>query len=262
MSSASATWPSSSTSPSGSGLLGRGGAAFPVATKLRAMPRGTGTHVLVNGSESEPASQKDRTLMRLAPHLVLDGALAVARALGTGTGHRRRARPWSRGRAGVPRSASAATPQACGWWLSTGGFVSGEVRAVIRGLDGGPAVPPGRRVLPHEHGIGGAPTFASNVETFAQLALLILAGRGRVRRRSAQPTSRAPRCSPWSATSPPGSRGGADRPAPGRPAPGQDTEPRPVLVGGYHGSWVTRRPRPDGRPTRPASGGRRRSTPV
>ena len=47
------------------------------------MPRGGATHVLVNGSESEPASHKDRTLMRLAPHLVLDGALVVARALGT-----------------------------------------------------------------------------------------------------------------------------------------------------------------------------------
>lgn len=46
-------------------LLGRGGAAFPVAAKLRAMPRGGGSHVLVNGSESEPASHKDRALMRL-----------------------------------------------------------------------------------------------------------------------------------------------------------------------------------------------------
>ena len=64
-------------------LLGRGGAGFPVATKLAATPRGSRTHVLVNGSESEPASKKDRALMRLAPHLVLDGAIAVARALGT-----------------------------------------------------------------------------------------------------------------------------------------------------------------------------------
>jgi len=64
-------------------LLGRGGAAFPVAGKLRATPVGSRTHVLVNGSEGEPASHKDRALMRLAPHLVVDGALAVARALET-----------------------------------------------------------------------------------------------------------------------------------------------------------------------------------
>ena len=64
-------------------LLGRGGAAFPVATKLRGVRTGSRTHVLVNGAEGEPASHKDRVLMRLAPHLVLDGALSVAGALQT-----------------------------------------------------------------------------------------------------------------------------------------------------------------------------------
>jgi len=63
-------------------LLGRGGAGFPVAEKLYAMPSGR-VNVLVNGSESEPASRKDRTLMSSAPHLVLDGALVAAHALGT-----------------------------------------------------------------------------------------------------------------------------------------------------------------------------------
>jgi NADH:ubiquinone oxidoreductase subunit F (NADH-binding) len=62
-------------------LMGRGGAGFPFAAKLRAITREHGT-VVVNGSESEPASFKDRTLLRRAPHLVLDGALAVAAAIG------------------------------------------------------------------------------------------------------------------------------------------------------------------------------------
>ncbi len=61
-------------------LAGRGGAAFPFAAKLRALT-GPKRTVVVNGSESEPASQKDRTLLRRTPHLVLDGALTVAAAV-------------------------------------------------------------------------------------------------------------------------------------------------------------------------------------
>ena len=64
----------------GARLTGRGGAGFPVAAKLRATPRAA--TVVVNGHESEPASLKDRVLMRRVPHLVLDGALVVANALG------------------------------------------------------------------------------------------------------------------------------------------------------------------------------------
>src|SRR5439155_486349 len=65
-----------------SGLTGRGGAAFPVARKWRAVSAaGGGGALIVNGSEGEPQSFKDRTLMSLRPHLVLDGALLAARAV-------------------------------------------------------------------------------------------------------------------------------------------------------------------------------------
>jgi NADH:ubiquinone oxidoreductase subunit F (NADH-binding) len=63
------------------GLRGRGGAAFPVALKLRDLPARGIEAVVVNGSESEPVSYKDRLLLTLAPHLVLDGAVGLARAL-------------------------------------------------------------------------------------------------------------------------------------------------------------------------------------
>jgi NADH:ubiquinone oxidoreductase subunit F (NADH-binding) len=218
-------------------LLGRGGAAFPVAVKLRAMPTGRKSHVMVNGSESEPASQKDRTLLRLVPHLVLDGALVVAAALRTTqvtvVVHDQAAAAAVRAAARQRRDASRVRVV-----VTEGGFVSGEVRAAMRAVDGRPPVPPGRRVLPHEHGLGGAPTFASNVETFAQLALVASLG--------------ADRFAEVGSPEEPGTMLltlVGDVPHPGvvevpsglslsALLPGQETDPRPVLVGGYHGSWV------------------------
>ncbi len=72
-----------------SGLRGRGGADFPTARKLRAVAerRRVGP-VIVNGSETEPASAKDRLLLARLPHLVLDGAVVAAGAVGVAKGDR------------------------------------------------------------------------------------------------------------------------------------------------------------------------------
>ena len=67
------------------GLRGHGGASFPVALKLRAVASRRGRKiVLANGAEGEPASKKDRVLLRELPHLVLDGIAVAAAAVGAG----------------------------------------------------------------------------------------------------------------------------------------------------------------------------------
>jgi NADH:ubiquinone oxidoreductase subunit F (NADH-binding) len=224
------------------GLRGRGGAAFPVALKLADLPARGIEAVVVNGSESEPVSRKDRLLLTLAPHLVLDGATSLAHALGAPhvliAVHDANA-------ARSIREALMERDDGLAIEVShrPGRFVAGEARAVLSALEGGPAVPPGRRVLPTRKGYHRRPTFLSNVETFAQLAVL-----ARLEARGFSDTG---------LISEPGTqlltidgavqRSGVIETPTGVPL---DTvlqfsgaEPGPVLLGGYHGRWL---PRTDG----------------
>ena len=218
-------------------LLGRGGAAFPVAAKLRATAPGRRTHVVVNGAEGEPASHKDRTLMRLAPHLVLDGAIAVARALDTRHVSIVVADPaahasltWATRERDDARAVRVVR--------HAHGYVGGEVRAVTRALSGEPAVPPGRRVLPTVSGVGGHPTFASNVETFAQIGLLLSLGTDQFASVGAADEPGTTLLTVLGDL--PHAASGAVVEIPtGLPlAALVGAAPGPVLVGGYHGTWV------------------------
>jgi NADH:ubiquinone oxidoreductase subunit F (NADH-binding) len=219
-------------------LLGRGGAAFPVARKLAATSPGRSVEVVVNGSESEPASRKDRTLMTLAPHLVLDGALVVARALRTRritiAVHEAAAHD-SLMQALDERRAAEPHPERIAVRRQSSGFVGGEVRAVLNGLEGRATVPPGRRTLPSVRGLHGSPTFASNVETFAQLALLVSLG---ARRYAEVGDPQEPGTTLLTLLGDVPRPGVVEVPT-GLPLeallPG-DTGP--ILIGGYHGHWV------------------------
>lgn len=165
-----------------SGLLGRGGAAFPLAVKLRTVRdnghRAGGAVIIANGEEGEPASVKDRWLLRHRPHLVLDGLRLAARIVGAD-------------RAYLYVSDSRAAEVAAGALAELGersdgppvsvvtvaaGYVAGEETAAVRFVNGGPAKPSDKPPRPFEHGVAGLPTAVSNVETLANLPFLLRHG--------------------------------------------------------------------------------------
>jgi NADH:ubiquinone oxidoreductase subunit F (NADH-binding) len=158
------------------GLRGRGGAGFPTAQKLRAVAGRRGRPiVVVNAAEGEPASGKDKALLRLNPQLVLDGAVVAAHALGAkkavvAVADNARAEHAAVSRAIVERRRFhdlelelATVPDA---------FVSGEETALLRSIEGGPAKPTLKPPFPFERGLDGAPTLVQNAETMAHIALI------------------------------------------------------------------------------------------
>jgi NADH:ubiquinone oxidoreductase subunit F (NADH-binding) len=162
-----------------SGLGGRGGAAFPTGTKLRAVAsQRRRPVVVVNGVEAEPASGKDRALLRAVPHLVLDGAVLAAGAVGAedvivGVGPHATAERKALLEAIDERSREFVDGRvSLRIVVAPDGFVSGEETALIRFLNGGPAKPTFTPPRPFERGVGGAPTLEQNVETLAHLALI------------------------------------------------------------------------------------------
>jgi NADH:ubiquinone oxidoreductase subunit F (NADH-binding) len=236
------------------GLTGRGGAAFPVHRKLRAVLDAAAarrrTPVLVgNAAESEPASGKDATLLWLSPHLVLDGLQLAAEAAGAdravlalhaepvpgGPGDavagRLRAALAARQAAGTDRVpvTLAAVPAA---------FLAGQETALLSHLAGGPAIPAFTPPRVTERGLGGAPTLVQNVETLAHLALIARRGPHwfRAAGTADEPGSmlatvhragRPPLITEVPLGIPLNDLAGGLRP--------DDA----VLVGGYHGTWLT-----------------------
>jgi NADH:ubiquinone oxidoreductase subunit F (NADH-binding) len=168
------------TAVGASGLRGRGGAAFPVARKLATVAAQPGEKVvLVNGEEGEPASVKDRWLLRTRPHLVIDGALRAAEAVGArmvclyvsdaGSAASLDAAVAELG--GVrPASLPPGTPAAELRVVKVEpSYVAGEETAAVNAVNGRPAKPSEKPPRPFEEGVHGLPTLVSNVESVANL---------------------------------------------------------------------------------------------
>jgi len=161
------------------GLRGCGGGSFPTARKLRAVAdRGGRPALLVTATEGETLSRKDQLLARKAPHLVLDGALAAAAALGARriviAHDDRHPRLGAALRAAAERRPELAVRQAPELEVRAvvPGYLSGQETALVAALNGRRAAPSFTPPYPFERGLGRAPTFVSNIETYAQIGLI------------------------------------------------------------------------------------------
>lgn len=177
-----------------SGLKGRGGAGFPTGLKWSFVPQGESSpqqkYLVVNADEMEPGTFKDRLLMEGDPHLLLEGMIISAYAIGAS-----KAYIFLRGEYhGSVRTLKKAIAEAyekgylgsnilgTGYDLdiilhtSAGRYICGEETALLNALEGKRANPRAKPPFPQVSGLWGKPTIVNNVETLCNLPGIITYG--------------------------------------------------------------------------------------
>ena len=222
-------------------LRGRGGAGFPFAIKLSTAARRRAV-VVVNASEGEPASHKDAVLITCSPHVVLDGVAAVAHALGTREVHIAVPSEYPSVRLVVEEAlrerATAGERLDVRLYDAAPRFVAGQAQAVLQLLAGRDNLPVTAWAPEAVSGHRGRPTLLSNAETFAQIGHLARVG--------------SQGYGAFGTADEPGTtlltlRGDGVRPQVREVAYGtlladvldEAEMTRPLLLGGYHGTWLT-----------------------
>lgn len=170
-------------------LRGRGGAGFPVADKWRAARSAGGDRkiVVANLMAADPTSLGDRTLAEGNPHLVLEGALIAAAAVGASEAILAVRRDWVLAIARLKQAvADAEAAHLAGYlmlgtdvsvqvsvWEGSGAYVAGEETALIHALQGDRGMPLIRPPYPAVTGLWGVPTVVHNAETLAHVAWIL-----------------------------------------------------------------------------------------
>ncbi|HCU91794.1 MAG TPA: NADH-quinone oxidoreductase subunit E [Actinobacteria bacterium] len=224
------------------GLTGRGGAAFPTYRKLAAVAGYGRTPVVVgNGAEGEPASNKDKSLLWISPHLVLDGLQLAAEAVGSrtvGLYVHRNPRLHQHLAAAIAQRAHAGIDAARVELIEAPPrFLAGEESALASVTSGGPALPRFKPPRASQRGVADRPTLVQNVETLAHLALIGRYGAAWFR---SVGTADEPGSMLTTLHYADGSRNVVEVPL-GIPITDLlrlDGQVQAVLAGGYHGTWL------------------------
>ena len=172
-----------------SGLRGRGGAGFATGTKWSFINRDSPgpKYVVINADESEPGTSKDRYILENSPHMLVEGILIAAYAVGAN-----QAWVYIRGEYDEPyrmlsaaieeaRAKSYVGPKPMGkdypldirLYRGHGAYICGEETALLESLEGKRAQPRSRPPFPAVKGAWGRPTLLNNVETLVTVPWII-----------------------------------------------------------------------------------------
>lgn len=172
-----------------SGLVGRGGAAFPTGIKWEGAAKEEAEikYVVCNGDEAEPGTFKDRILMEDDPHLIIEGLIISGYAIGASKGYFYIRGEYLNAYKQVKNAIYEATN--AGYLgnniLNTnfsfeidvrrgaGAYVCGEETALFESIEGKRGLPRIKPPFPVKSGLFGKPTVINNVETLANIPLII-----------------------------------------------------------------------------------------
>lgn len=168
-----------------SGLVGRGGAAFPTAIKWEGAANADGDekYVICNADESEPGTFKDRVLLLDDPHSTIEGMCIAAHAIGATKGYiyLRGEYPYI-----LPVLENALSEARDAGYLSevfdieirlgAGAYICGEETALFESIEGKRGFPRVKPPFPTTNGLFGMPTVINNVETLCNVPLIIKKG--------------------------------------------------------------------------------------
>ena len=172
-----------------SGLRGRGGAGFPTGLKWSFMPRALPVqkYLVCNSDEGEPGTCKDRDILAYNPHIVIEGMIIAAYAMGISVGynyiHGEIFEVYERFEAALEEARAAGylgdriLGSSHSFQLHAfhgfGAYICGEETALLESLEGKKGQPRFKPPFPASFGLYGKPTTINNTETFAAVPWII-----------------------------------------------------------------------------------------
>lgn len=176
-----------------SNLRGRGGAGFPTGLKWSFMPRQAAgqKYIVCNSDESEPGTFKDRDILRLNPHAVVEGMAIAGYAIGATVGYNYMRgefmdEPFRRFSEAVKEAYAAGllgkNIQGNGIdmdihpTLGAGAYICGEETALLESLEGKKGQPRFKPPFPANFGLYGRPTNVNNTESLASIPVIMRRG--------------------------------------------------------------------------------------
>ena len=174
-------------------LRGRGGAGFPAGVKWGFVPQDPGVlkYLVVNADEGEPGTFKDRVIMEKSPHMMIEGSIITAFAVGLNAGFIYIRGEFQKG-AGADMERAIEEAYKAGYLgknilgsgfdfefhehYGAGAYICGEETALIESIEGKAGQPRLKPPFPAAVGLFGLPTVINNVETMACVPSIIERG--------------------------------------------------------------------------------------